>query len=813
MLNLSEHNKLQSKLSDKLVWFGMVAPGVILNKNGSLQRTCELLGHDLETSSAADVEAACNRLNHIFLQLGTGWCLYFDVIRQETVSYPKSSFPNEISSLIDIERREVFSEENSSLESRYYLTFVFMPKSDSDSLVKNKFIEGKSKKIKREDDVEEFVNVTNSFINSFSYSFSKIEPLSDEKTLEYLHGLISNKGHKVKLQIPPLYLDYLLSDTPLLGGLVPKLGDKYFKVLTIRFLPGESVPGLLDSLNGLNLDFRWTSRWIALDKDDAREQINKKMRAWMSKRISFAKLIGKMMNLSADVESDNSEAAVNQDDSGHALYEVDNNISGFGYYTATIVVYDEDVDVCDKKISAIASYINDKGFTCKIETINSKDAWLGSLPGHVHANIRAPIISTQNLSHFVSISSAWSGNKSNDHFKKIIGDDSPLIVAQAQGNTPFRLNLHQGDVGHSLILGPTGGGKSTLLNLLALQFQRYKGAQVFFFDKGFSAKVATYAVGGDYFQFERGDSNISMQPLKDIHLENEIDWAEEWVVSLIVSQGVDVNIEQRKEVRQALKTLSSRDQRFRTLSNFRILIQEKDRKMSLALDKFVSDGPYGYLLDGASESLDFSSWAVFELEKLMDGSSEVIEPTITCLFHKIEKKFTGEPTILILDEAWTYLKNEVFTSKISKWLRELRKNQVSVVFATQSLSDAIDTPLMSVLLESCQTKIFLPNPEANNGQITELYKKIGLNDGQINIVAKSTPKKHYLYYSSAGVRLFDLALGDVAKCICCSAGKKDSKVAQRIYNDAGKEFFAKRWLSHKGLDWASDLLKGESNAA
>jgi type IV secretion system protein TrbE len=811
MLNFAEHKKVHNKLSDKLVWFGIVAPGVILNKNGSLQKTCEIMGHDLGTSSVAMIDANCSKLNHIFKQIGSGWALYFDVVRSKTTAYPNSKFPNDASSLLDLERKEMFCGQQNFLESKYYLTLIYLPSQDSDVNVANKFVESSSKvqSIDRARDVAEFQKTTRSIINSLCYPFAMVKELSDKKTLTYLHSIISTKSHEVNVPSPAVYLDCILSDTSLLGGLQPMLGDKYFKVLTIRFLPNESWPGLLDDLNCINVEFRWTSRWVALDKGEARKEINSKVRAWMSKRISFSKLIGKMLNLSADVESDNSEAQLNHDDAHGALFSLDNNSASFGYYTATIIVYDELLSICESKLDKIAALINDKGFVCKIENANAKEAWLGSLPGHCYANMRAPLVSTINLSHFISISSPWGGETQNNHFKKTHNDGSPLMVTQTEGGTPFRLNLHQGDVGHTLVLGPTGKGKSTLLVALALQFLRYENSQVFFFDKGYSAKVASYAVGGAYYQFERKNSDFVLQPLKDIDSADELEWAESWVADLIFLQGVECNVEQRAEIRRALKALASRNEKYRTLLNLKGLMQEKDNQMGLALEKFVTGGPYGYLLDGDKENLSSNNWTTFELERLMEGAKDAVEPVLTCLFHKIEKRFNGKPSLLILDEAWTYLKNETFSAQIGKWLRELRKNEVSVIFASQSLSDAINTPLMSVLLESCQTKILLPNQEANNSEISAMYKKVGLNEAQIDIIANAIPKKEYFYFSGAGVRLFDLSLGEIAIALCCNAGQKASVRADNILKKYGGGKFLNEWLASCGVKWASKIFKGE----
>ena len=808
MFNLAEHRVTNKHLADQLLWFGLIDEGIVLNKNGSFQRTVQLMGFDLETSSSELLAANCNKLNHIFKQIGSNWALYFDVIRSNSITYPQPTFCHQLALLIDLERKARFELEHNFIESKYYLTLVWLPPKDTTVSLSKKFIEQANSQAKSaiEEHLQTFKKTTDSLIDALKFSFLSVQNLTDEETLGYLHSLISNSNHPIKAPLPTVYLDYMLADTSLIGGLEPKLGEQYFKVLTIRFFPNSSWPSILDGLNYLNIEFRWTTRWISLDKNDAMAQINKKAKNWMSKRISLMKIVGQMLNINTSSESNNVDAEVNQFDAQDAKFALTDNQVGFGYYTATIMVYDRNLDLCRNKFIKIKNFINDKGFIGKEETVNAVDAWFGALPGHTHANLRYPLISTNNLAHFMSISAAWSGHQSNYHFAKKFQCGAPLMITQTEGNTPFRLSLHQGDVGHTLILGPTGQGKSTLLVMMALQFLRYPNAQVFFFDKGYSSKVAALGLNGGYYQFENTTS-LSLQPLSDIDQAASREWAENWLQSIIEQQGVSLNISHKKELRSALESLASRAVKYRTLLNLKISLQEQDKNMAMALSKFTEGGPYGYLLDGAEGALSNAAWITFELAKLMENNRDAIEPVLTCLFHKLEQRFTGRPTILILDEAWTYLKNKLFLEKIQTWLRELRKNEVAVIFASQSLADAIDTSLMPLLLESCQTKILLPNKEALNPAISAMYKKMGLNEAQINMIAEAIGKKEYFYHSSAGVRLFDLAMGELALAICGNAGLDVAKQCDEIILLHGKDNFLYHWLKLKKLDWAAEMFK------
>src|SRR5258708_5855466 len=147
-------------------------------------------------------------------------------------------------------------------------------------------------------------------------------------------------------------------------------------------------------------------------------------------------------------------------------------------FTGLATVYDEDSDAADEKIGAVERAINSRGFTTIRESVNAVEAWLGSLPGQAYANLRKPIIHTLNLAHMCPLSAVWAGPERCEHL-----NGPPLLLAKTKGATPFRLSLHVGDVGHTLIVGPTGAGKSVFLSVLALQFRRYPESQLIVFDK------------------------------------------------------------------------------------------------------------------------------------------------------------------------------------------------------------------------------------------------------------------------------------------------------------------------------------------
>ena len=420
------------------------------------------------------------------------------------------------------------------------------------------------------------------------------------------------------------------------------------------------------------------------------------------------------------------------------------------------------------------------------------------MPGHVYANVRQPLVHTLNLAHLVPLSAVWAGPARNDHL-----DGPPLLLAETTGTTPFRLSTHVGDVGHMLIVGPTGSGKSVLLALMAVQFRRYPGAQVTIFDKGGSARAAVLAMGGQHHALGVGGP-MSFQPLR--HIDNPIErsWASEWIAGLLAHEAVVMTPEVKESVWSALGNLAAAPAEERTITGLSVVLQSNALRAALA--PYTLEGPFGRLLDAAQDQLTIGDLQCFEMEELMHETGAVL-PVLTHLFHRLEERFDGRPTLLILDEAWLFLDNPLFASRIRDWLKTLRKKNVAVVFATQSLADIAGSTIAPVVIESCPQRIFLPNDRALEPQSRDAYVRFGLNQRQIELIAAAQPKRDYYLQSRQGNRLFELGLGPVALAVCAASAAADQALIGRTLEQSGPERFAEAWLQGRGCDWAAALLR------
>jgi type IV secretion system protein VirB4 len=183
---------------------------------------------------------------------------------------------------------------------------------------------------------------------------------------------------------------------------------------------------------------------------------------------------------------------------------------------------------------------------------------------------------------------------------------------------------------------------------------------------------------------------------------------------------------------------------------------------------------------------------------------------LTYLFRRLEERFDGAPTLLVLDEAWVFLDDPTFSGRIREWLKTLRKRNVSVVFATQSLADIQRSAIAPALVESCPSRLFLPSPQATEPQLRGVYEGFGLNDRQIEIIARAQPKRDYYYQSRLGGRLFDLDLGPIAMAFAGASRPEDHLLMDRLLRGGAADGFARAWLKSRGLDWAAELAAGFS---
>lgn len=792
MFNLKEYKERADRLADRLVWARLVAPGVVEQKDGLLQQTIAFRGPDLDSATPSGLVQVTASLNNVLRRLGDGWSIFVEAQRSIASDYVMGVYEDPLSELIDLERRAQF-QKGAHYESRFFLTIVFSPPKKTKAKMADLLFEGGADQASgSEGYLEQFREQVDAVAGLMNGICPYVEVLDDDQTLTYLHSTISTRWHNVKCPEIPVYLDAQLADESLEVGTELKLGQKFLRTLTIRSFPGSTVPGILDGLNNLKFEYRWMSRYICYSKQTATTELNKYRRRWYRKRQGLGSMVSEMAGGSGSALQ-NSDAVIKANDADVALQEVGSDQVSFGLFTATVTVWGDTREEAQERLKEAERAIHERGFVVIRETFNTLQAWLSSHPGNVYANVRRPLVNSLNLAHMIPMSAVWSGSRINSH----LGGPAHL-TADTTASTPFRLSTNVGDVGHTLMLGRTGGGKSAFLALMMAQWLKYPNSRVIGFDKGRSARALCLGVGGSFFDLDLAGSNLKFQPLARVDEEGERAWARDWLVEILVTEGLEVGPSEKQLLWDALGPTGVAGMPVAQRTMFALKNTVQNTQIRQVIGQYCLGGVYGELFDGDHETLSTSRFIIFEMEKLMETKGAV-GPALSYLFHRVEDLFTGVPTLLVLDEAWTFLDHPMFAAKIREWLKVLRKKRVYVIFATQSIADAVESSISPVLFESCVTQIFLPDEKAVDPQMVGYYRRMGLNRQQIKLLSVATPKRHYYVRNARGNRLFEINLREtpVAFAFCTASDPDAQKLIDEVKREAPRAF-AERWLERNG---------------
>lgn len=820
MLALRDFRSRAKGLPDLLNWAAVIDDGVVQCKDGSLLAGYFYTGRDLQSSTDEERNEIAAHVNKAIAKLGGGWASWTDVARIESRSYPPphiSHFPDPVSRLVDEERRQGFEAEGAHFET----VTAFMLQYTPPLRRKSRLVD-----LVYDDDPAEQSSPADRILAGFKKALGDFEDtIGNIARLERMHGYVVTDadgvdhlrdevvnycnycltGEAMELDIPcsGAYIDSYLAVEDLWPGEMPKLGEQYIACISIEGFPQESYPGILSVLDSQPMRYRWSSRMIYLDQHEALTMLNRYRRKWQQKIRGFWTQVFRTQGGFV-----NEDAALMTSDASAAIAEAESSLVGFGYYSSVVVLMDEDRTALAENARAIRREIRRCNFGARIETINSMEAWLGTMPAHPLPNVRRPPLHTENLSHLLPLGSVWTGRDENPCPYYPPGSP-PLLYAATNGATPLRLNLHVDDVGHTLIFGPTGSGKTTMLATIAMQALRYKWVSIWGFDYKRGLLAAVKATGGQHYDVA-GSDHPTFCPLAALENPADLAWAEEWIATCYeIQAGVPPRPEQRDAIHQAMVRLQNQtDEGARTLTHFVSEVQDADVRSALAY--YTLQGPLGTMLDARADSIAFdaANFMVFEMEDLLAMKDQAVVPVLLYLFRRFEKSLRGKPSFLILDEAWMPLGHPVFREKLRGWLKLLRSKNCAVIMATQSLSDAFRSGLLDVLIESCPTKIFLPNAEAENGGSKDVpgprdfYQAMGLNSQQISLIAHATAKRQYYLVQPEGRRLFELGLGPIGLAFAGASSQEDIAEINRLERFHGAQWpFV--WLDQKGVDYAA----------
>lgn len=807
-LGLKKHRSKDAGFADLLNYAAMVDDGIIVGKNGSFMAAWLYEGEDNANSTDEQREMVSFRLNRALSGMGAGWMIHVDAVRRPAPGYPSpdaSSFPDPLTAAVDEERRRLFQKLGTMYEGYFVLTLTYFPP----LLAQRKFVE-----LMFDDEAipQDRKSRTRGLIDYFRREIGAIESrlsaavkltrlrgrqiqqqdgttVTHDDFLRWLQFCVTGLNHPVQLPSNPMYLDLLIGGQEMWAGVVPKIGRKFVQLVAIDGFPLESTPGILTALGEQTCEYRWSSRFIFMDPHEAVAHLDKFRKKWKQKIRGF---FDQVFNTSTGAIDEDAMSMVA--DAQSAIAETNSGLVSQGYYTSVVVLMDEDRDKLAAAARMLEKSINRTGFTARTETINTLDAFLGSLPGHGVENVRRPLIHTLNLADLLPTSTIWTG-LNYAPCPLYPAQSPPLMSCVTQGATPFRLNLHFFDLGHTLMLGPTRSGKSTMLALIAMQARRYAGMAIYVFDKGMSMYPTTRGVQGSHFRVAADDSTLAFCPLQFLQTKGDRAWAMEWIDMILALNGVRTTPDQRNEIGQAIMNMHQSGAR--TLTEFTLTIQDKE--IRAALRQYTVDGLMGHLLDADEDGLSLSTFTTFEIAELMNLGEKFALPVLLYLFRRIERNLHGQPTMILIDEAWLMLGHPAFRDKIREWLKAFAKANCLLLLSTQSLTDASRSGILDVIIESTATKIYLPNRDARSDESASLYRQMNLNAKQIDIIATAIPKRQYYVVSEGGCRLYDAALGPLALAFAGSTDKESIAAIEQLESQHGDQWIH-QWLAAKGLN-------------
>ncbi|CAL7906144.1 type IV secretion/conjugal transfer ATPase, VirB4 family [Fusobacterium necrophorum subsp. funduliforme ATCC 51357] len=839
-VSIDENKNYEVRTTDSLGEERVENFPIVYLKDGSYQTTFQFRGKDLDSCTVYELLSITSRMNNTLKQLNADWTIHVHAIRKKIKKYnKKEGIQNIPIKIIELEREEFFKSGH-HYESDYYITFTWLTPTDQLQKAKSLFF--------KKTDQEVIINFVEEHLKYYNQELTKIYALlsdilqecrilSIDEVVSFYHSLVSDnpelqlkaprafyyKGEliatgnliekyketlqqeEIRTELLPVLLDSYLYDSGITGGIEPKIGKYHIRTVSLLKYPGDAIVGILDELNRVNIEYDWCSRYIMMDTLTAKKELEKYFDRWDSARESFKTLLKTSLFKMEGKENDAAASRAWQIRKEKANLEQDYNT--VGYYTFTVVLKGENKAEVEKRALLVKTILNAKGFTAKIENFNALEAYLSTMPGNL-LNVRKPLQNSLVFGNLLPLNAVWAGDAWNKHL-----NTPPLLYCQTIGNTPFRLNLHFGDVGHTIIIGPTGAGKSVLLATLHAQFLAYPKAKVIAFDRGASTRVLNKAAGGVFYDL--GEDNIRFQPLRYCDQEKEREWCQEWILGLLEENTLTITPDIQTYVWKALTNLAKLPIEKRTMNSFVDLVGGQSRDIKNALQSYYGKGPFAKYFDGNEEFLQESLYTVFEMEKVMEHKN-VITPLMEYLFHLIDTKMIDgiSPMLLTLDEGWAFLKNKRFSGKIEDWERTLRKKNVSIVFTTQNPDEVLESDIKAAILNQCYTRIFLPNPNAKAEIQAGYYKIFGLNDTEIDILQNSTPKKQYYFKNPKGSRLFELALSPLELCYLANSSGKDQEKCKELSNLSQKEF-NKQWLNYRGfygddiVDRLEEIIKEE----
>ncbi|MCY3875434.1 MAG: hypothetical protein OXF88_14220 [Rhodobacteraceae bacterium] len=756
--------------SDLLNWGAAVAPGVVVCKDGSMLAAWEIQGRDTESLSPEERHHYTARLSQALTGFGDGCTFWIDFKRKPVRGYVghEEEFSAEALKVLQMERRSILEAGGALYNNVIHLTYQSARPARTKAIT---------------DEIESFEAECATVESRFAgvYGLRRLRSRHQTESTSLTDELVGHlatsvTGRWMSPRQPTglewIYLDVLISPSFRQNNFddIIQINDRWTAVVAVDGYPPFTEPGALEVLQSFSMEYQWSTRFVCLGKNRARSELNRRRRFWSQGKRSLA-----AQAVASETAPVDAHAQAMELDTEAAIAEISAGDLTYGVANSVVVLWGEPGGTREDVIAAarhVTEALLDHGFETRIETCNALEAFLGRLPGHPGNNPRRPILSSLSFADLVPMSTIWQGDTSVN-CPQFPRNSPPLLVGRSVSGEPYFFNLHSGGVGHTLVFGPTGAGKSVLLALFAANWTKYANSRVIVFDKRRSIRYLTGAVRGNFIPL--GQDGRALSPVRGL-LGCGLGHLEDWLLALVREAGTNSNPDLRSEIRNTVRLLTADH----TLADALNLVQSQEARQ--ALEAFITGNHRG-IFDARDDGIRISGWTVFETEDLFTSGPSVAVLALEYLFRMVEAGLDGRPTLLLIDEAWAFLEHPLFAERIRSWLKELRKANASVVMATQSVADATSSEITPVLIENCPTKIFLPNPAARTRASRDQYTSLGATDEMIEIIASIRTKQHYYVVKPEGRRVVDFLLGPVALTLLGSTSVEEAASADRALAD------------------------------
>ena len=751
MLKYKRPLSKESILPDYLHWYEITEEGYIITKDGRIQATFELAlpFANADFSSASRTASA---FESWICSLPSDICISYEISRLIPFFDQYISRANEMTAAaqsIEAKRAEAFNSVK-AYENRTYLTI-----SNKKALTQDMMIGAAA--------FTEFSKLIQAFLISMDVAEIKARQLTRSETLTYLHSCISTKQVNIKDLDPDFRydLDFKLSDDEMFPSYYPMvLGNQFVKVIVpTDFISPSTSSAMMDAISSIPGRIRWVSRLITMDKEKSQDFVETKRKRFAGKLVDFSNIVSSVMG-NKDAPSENEQAKTDTVQCMECASMLANTKTNIGIFSGFIVLMAKTEEEIADLTERIEKIFTKCGVLSKQDQYEQFASFLGSLPGNREHGYRKMAITTRNYADLIKLTAPYTGFRVNQHMKELTGVGVPLLYGKTYDGSLccFSPNVSESDVGHTAIFGQTGAGKSILLALMASQFLKYPNSRVILFDKGASA-LTNFAINQHGAIYRPLLDDTVFQPLQNPN--TSVPRCMKFLEACCEVQNVKLDAPMREALAYCVRLLPPASA---TISVFKRLFTGKNHASPIVsvLENYAYNGNLGGLFDADSDTLspeNIGDVTLFETSELMKNGDACIIPALTYIFSQLDILFKDKrPTLLVLDEAWEYLKHPHFSAQIQEWFRTLRKMNVFVVIATQEIS-ALNEEILPTIISAVQSIIYLPTSGATQDALKETYKTLGASDDLIELIATSTPKKQYIIdQKKAGIMLADFCV-------------------------------------------------------